>query len=71
MKGCTCNQLSANAASLTVKNLFQLVKTLGSRISLPLDDPGWEGLNLGVLALLIQIIKLHTDTRSLTIQLNT
>ena len=46
---------------LTVQYPLQFVKALRSGVSLAVDDPGWECLNLGILALLCQIIKLHDN----------
>ena len=45
--------------SLTIQYLLQLIKALRTRIRLTFDDPSRESLDLGILALLCQVIKLH------------
>lgn len=45
--------------SLTIQYLLQLIKALRTRIHLTFDDPSRESLDLGILALLCKVIKLH------------
>ena len=50
---------SWQCCSLTIQYLLQLIKALRTRIRLTFDDPSRESLDLGILALLCQVIKLH------------
>ncbi len=60
---CTLNHNKSTESwqccSLTIQYLLQLIKALRTRIRLTFDDPSRESLNLGILALLCQVIKLH------------
>ncbi len=45
--------------SLTIQYLLQLIKALRTRVRLTFDDPSRKSLDLGILALLCKVIKLH------------